>query len=289
VRVTLLHNPRAGDGSDPDTLIRLIEHQGHAVRYAEAREGAKEWERALAEPADLVAVAGGDGSVAKAARALADRGVTFTVLPFGTANNVATSLGIGADAERAITSWPRWRTSPHDMGVATWDDGAERRFVESCGGGLFGDAIRHANQRGVSEQRAESAIEDALALFETSTHDAAPRDWRIAIDGVERTEALLAIEVMLVPIIGPNIPLASADTADGRFTIVRVREDDRAPLREALGVLRRGERPSLALGAESAQFVSIAGGPLHVDDAIVEDRGRVALAILPGALTVLRP
>ena len=46
---------------------------------------------------DAVIVAGGDGTVGKVAKRLAGTDVPLVVLPTGTANNIARSLGIGVD------------------------------------------------------------------------------------------------------------------------------------------------------------------------------------------------
>ena len=74
MRVTLIHNPGAGEeeGSG-ETLLHRIAAAGHDVRHASIRDDA--WEDALDEPADLVAVAGGDGTVGPVVLRVRDRGV----------------------------------------------------------------------------------------------------------------------------------------------------------------------------------------------------------------------
>ena len=70
----------------------------------------KDFKAALGENWDLVLVAGGDGTVAKVARCLVDRDIAhripIAILPVGTANNIARSLGIegevGGPAIRAF-------------------------------------------------------------------------------------------------------------------------------------------------------------------------------------------
>jgi diacylglycerol kinase family enzyme len=70
LRVTLIHNPTAGDDKQPSRgqLKALIREAGHDVRYQSVRE--KGWSRVLEKKADLVAVAGGDGTVGRVARRL---------------------------------------------------------------------------------------------------------------------------------------------------------------------------------------------------------------------------
>ena len=64
MRITLIHNPVSGRrrGTSARSLERLLEDAGHEVRYQSSKE--KGFKRALKEPADLVVVAGGDGTVA---------------------------------------------------------------------------------------------------------------------------------------------------------------------------------------------------------------------------------
>jgi len=71
----------------------------------------------LAGKPDLVAVAGGDGTVAEAAEALAGSEIPLAILPAGTTNVVAREYGLGATPEeaeallastvtRTLTTWP---------------------------------------------------------------------------------------------------------------------------------------------------------------------------------------
>ena len=53
----------------------------------------EDWEKALSEPVDRVVIAGGDGTVSRLAPWLAGRKIPFCILPLGTANNCARSLG----------------------------------------------------------------------------------------------------------------------------------------------------------------------------------------------------
>ena len=65
MRITLVHNPDAGDrGRDEETrLARLISNAGHTIAARSRGD-----DPALDAPADLVVVAGGDGTVGRVAR-----------------------------------------------------------------------------------------------------------------------------------------------------------------------------------------------------------------------------
>ena len=73
MRVTLIHNPGAGrqGAGEAAILRRLLEESGCDVRYQSPSEPG--WKRALAKPADLVVVAGGDGTVARVTRRMVGR------------------------------------------------------------------------------------------------------------------------------------------------------------------------------------------------------------------------
>src|SRR5262249_34164485 len=145
MRVTLIHNPGAGGDKQPSKgqLEALIREAGHDVRYQSVREDG--WSKALKKTADLVAVAGGDGTVGKGVRRLIGCGIPVAVLPMGTANNISRTLGI---SDLSVTELiPSWSTGRH----LSWDAGkaegpwGERVFIEGIGAGLFATAIRHVD------------------------------------------------------------------------------------------------------------------------------------------------
>src|SRR6476646_1552480 len=135
MRITLMLNPDAGNGETPAAeLRRIIEAAGHDVQVRRARKSSMADE--LLDPGDLVAVAGGDGTVGRVMKALAGGPVPMAILPTGTANNIATSLGILGDPAAIVASWSRHDIRRVDVGLARGPWG-ETRFVESVGLGLL--------------------------------------------------------------------------------------------------------------------------------------------------------
>jgi diacylglycerol kinase (ATP) len=96
MKVTLIHNPGAGDKERPDRdwLIAMVQSAGHDVTYQSLKKD--DWHITLEDPVDLVVAAGGDGTVGEVARKLIGRRIPVAVLPTGTANNVSRTLGVGA-------------------------------------------------------------------------------------------------------------------------------------------------------------------------------------------------
>src|SRR5256886_13726188 len=98
MRITLIHNPKAGDAKHGKRqLMAALAKAGHHATYQSTKEpGLK---KALKKPTDLVLAAGGDGTTAKVASRLVDSGIPLSVLPLGTANNLARALGFVASPE----------------------------------------------------------------------------------------------------------------------------------------------------------------------------------------------
>src|SRR4051794_26304653 len=106
MRITLMHNPKAGRGAHgKKDLIAALTRAGHQVTYQSTKKS--NYKKALKQPTDLVLVAGGDGAVAKIPRHLLDSGIPMGVLPLGTANNIARSLGFTAPLEEIIPRFAR--------------------------------------------------------------------------------------------------------------------------------------------------------------------------------------
>ena len=101
MRITLLHNPKAGRGKlAKKDLMAALAKAGHQAIYQSTRKS--DYKKALKKSVDVVLAAGGDGTVGKVGRELIDSGVPLGVLPLGTANNLACSLGFTASPEEIV-------------------------------------------------------------------------------------------------------------------------------------------------------------------------------------------
>src|SRR5215471_12012448 len=146
MRVTLLRNPKAGEKNRSKAELRsLIREAGHEVTYQSIKRAG--WERVLEQDCDLVAVAGGDGSVAKVAKKLLGRRVPIAILPIGTANNIFKTLHLAEMPIEEMIS--KWSAAPHkkfDLGIANGPWGS-RPFIESVGVGLFASTMSRLDSR----------------------------------------------------------------------------------------------------------------------------------------------
>jgi diacylglycerol kinase (ATP) len=279
MRVTLIHNPGAGDDKQPSKgqLEALIREAGHDVRYQSVRE--KGWSKGLKKPADLVAVAGGDGTVGKVARRLIGRGIPIAVLPMGTANNISRTLGI-ADLS-VIQLIPSWSTARHlswDAGMAKGPWG-ERTFIEGLGAGLFTTAIPHidANETVAQLNDAEVKLTYTLQLLRELLDDCRPTKLSVKLDGKDASGNYILFETLLMQYIGPNLYLAPKTVRDdGRFEVVMVAEEDRAELHEHLKTWQDGMLWPAEFKTRAAKQVEIewTGFPVHIDDKLWPPKGK---------------
>lgn len=104
-------------------------------RYAPERV-----ERALAEGAELVFVWGGDGMVQRSIDVLAGSGAALAILPAGTANLFASSLGIPDDVAEAVEIGLNGHSRSLDVGKVNGE-----RFAVMAGAGLDARMIRDAD------------------------------------------------------------------------------------------------------------------------------------------------
>jgi diacylglycerol kinase family enzyme len=91
----------------------------------------------IARGADLIVVAGGDGTINEAAEGMAGRRVPLGILPFGTANVLATELKLGRDPVSAAQRLAELRPRRISLGHVLCDQGrVSRHFLLMAGIGL---------------------------------------------------------------------------------------------------------------------------------------------------------
>ncbi len=106
--IHLIYNPAAGrlqrTGDDPVlSASRALEEHGHGVILAPTtgpRSAGELARHAADKGADLVLAAGGDGTINEVLNGVVHTGIPMAVLPLGTANVLATELGIERTPEK---------------------------------------------------------------------------------------------------------------------------------------------------------------------------------------------
>lgn len=157
MRVKLIFNPISGANSESPVQLMDIIKQLQAWKLVPEPyliEPESDLKKvvidAIAQGIKMIIVCGGDGTVSSAARAIIGTTATLGIIPTGTQNNVAMSLGIPTDIPSAIAMLRTGVRSKIDIGICTYN-GETTPFIEVCSVGLFStlfssaDDIQHGN------------------------------------------------------------------------------------------------------------------------------------------------
>ncbi len=110
---------------------------GHAAEIARS---------AVQRGADLILVAGGDGTINEAVNGMAHSDVPLGILPAGTANVLANELGIGNSMERAAGVLANTTHERIALGsILSEAEFSPRYFLMMAGAGLDADIVYHLN------------------------------------------------------------------------------------------------------------------------------------------------
>lgn len=299
MRITLIHNPKAGDAEHGEKeLMAALAKAGHHATYQSTKKS--DYEKALKEPTDLVIAAGGDGTVVNVASRLIDTGIPLSVLPLGTANNLARSLGFIASPEEIIARLEGGKKRAFDIGV-TRGSSAKQYFFEAVGGGLLADYVRVAKDKGKKTKAfsKEQEMTRHVSLLHQMLHNYPAQRWKINIDGEDISDLYILWEAMNIRSVGPALYLASqAATRDGQLDFVCAREADRSLLMAHLDARLAGKKHKFPLPIRKFRQLRVVwrGSTLHFDDEPwprkkqkPKSPSKIEIAVKPSALIILQP
>ena len=262
MRVILLHNVKAGNQEWPaGRLKRLFAKHGHKVVYVSTKDG--NWEEGLKQSAQAVAIAGGDGTVGLVALRVAQRKLPFCVLPVGTANNIATSLEHDYAPEKIVAGLAAASEKKLDLGTVTSCRGSSP-FIESVGAGILGEMTQMPKQKDSASiaKKLKRARKHLVSMLD----DYDGFEGEVLLDGKRTKGRFLAVEIMNIDRIGPNLLLApKADTSDGWLDAVCITTRDREKLRS---YLKAGDNMASPFQVKRCRRAELrcSGAQIHVDD-----------------------
>jgi diacylglycerol kinase (ATP) len=293
MRVILMHN--AGAGASDHTardLVKRIKAAGHEVMTTVTRK--RDLTTALRKPCDVVAVAGGDGTVRSAGLVLGGTGVPFVVIPLGTANNIGRRLGFPLDVDAAIAAWDGSALAGFDRAQVR-TKGDVTTFIEGLGFGVFADVL-HTLQQQEDEEKGPRRVKKDRALFRETLDKAAARMFTVWADGEDLSGEYLMVEVLNTGWIGPNLSLApDACPHDGRFDVALVGEEHRAALMRRAGPGKDAAARPFHTHAARHIVISTPARRYHQDGVLLPRRVRshahvhVEITVEPHALQALVP
>ncbi len=289
MRMAVYWNPGAGDELPLKSITAQIRDAGHELAQVLGPED--DPASAIGSGIDVLVAAGGDGTVARAARALVGSGVPIAILPLGTANNIASSLGIADDSASAIDAWSRQRVAHMDVGVVT-DESGEHLFIEGIGIGLLPRGIARGREDAGKHRAADAAAEMTWArtMFLDALSRLQPQHSRLCIDGEEISGDYLLVEVLNIASVGPRLRLSRETApADGMLSVVIAGTGDRDAIREHLEGSWRDDDSHAWLKSWRGTRIAVAGWrEYHLDDQVrTSASGELTIGIRPSALAVL--
>jgi diacylglycerol kinase family enzyme len=294
--VRLFHNPTAGEGEHKrEDLIKQIEAAGYDCSYSSTKkEGIEE---SLPSDDDIMVVVGGDGTVRKLAASLLERPLRekpgpIGLLPLGTANNIARTLGLKHTPGEIIDRWAQCNTRSFDIGKIT---GLEKNsfLLEGLGFGVFPKLIKEMKDRKVKAEDPEQELKTALESLHTIILNYKARECKIVLDEEEIIDKFLMVEIMNIQSLGPNLNLAPlADPGDGELDVILVPESQRDELAAYIERrLRYGKDEPFLYKAHRTKKVKVTwkGHLLHVDDELfkIEKSEEIVIDVVQGVLEFL--
>ena len=172
MRAALFVNPRSGaDSPTVEELEAAAEERGVSVHVL--REGEDLVELARSADAEVLGMAGGDGSLGAVAHVAIERDLPFVCIPWGTRNHFAIDAGLSADDPLAAVAAFGGTERRVDVGRA-----GDRIFLNNVSLGVYGRLVHRREHR----RRREEALARLRALATSVWHD---RRWtrRFRIDG----------------------------------------------------------------------------------------------------------
>ena len=252
----------------------------------------------------MVAVAGGDGLVSKVARRLVQQPTPIAILPIGTANNVASTLGIsGMTLKDLIAVWNSARCVHFDTATARGPWGS-RHFIEGFGVGLFAETMYCLAKTKESDlahaKDPKEEMDAVLKILTSRLQKFRPHFLTVRLDGEDLSGKYVLFEALNIGHIGPNLNLApEADIQDGFLDVVAVSQGQQAELKRYLTHKLKGAESSLELPRFRGHHLQIESEivPLHIDDIGWPDASRkarmrsqaISIKVDPGALIFLLP
>jgi diacylglycerol kinase (ATP) len=266
--VKLLHNPSAGDGDHTvEELVSIIESAGFECSH-DSTKTIKNQEIDTRN-VDIVALAGGDGTIRKVAKKLLEEHVPIGLFPKGTANNIAKTLGIPDDPAAIVSGWKKNKVKPFDIGRISGME-EETFFLEGFGYGVFPllmDAMKSEEKK--IDDDPEAKLHTALEFLHDIVSIAAAVKCDVTVDGKDYSGNFLLAEVMNTRSIGPNLNLSPlGDPGDGIFEVVLISEANRDKFLNYLESKVEGEEKLTFFTMLKGKQIRIFwhGTNLHIDD-----------------------
>jgi YegS/Rv2252/BmrU family lipid kinase len=257
-----------------ETCFYITEGPGDAVKKAAA---------AVGEGCGVVVAIGGDGTVNEVVNGIAESGVVMGVIPAGSGNDFARTLGIPLDFERALECVLQGVARPVDVGCING-----KRFVNVASVGFDAQVVLETYK---IKKRIRGPLAYPLSMIKTL---AGYRPFDMEIETAERTirKQALLIAVANGAYYGGGMKIApEAAVDDGLFDVVVVKDMQRLKILRLFPMIYSGRhlsRPEVEYFRTGKIKISCEEGHINSDGEIIGSCP-VEMAIHPGGITVKVP
>jgi len=282
----LVINPRSGSGkAERFHLVEQCRARGIEPVVLEPVVDLLELvENSVADGADVVGMAGGDGSQGMVAGVAARHGIAMVVVPSGTRNHFAMDLGLDRrHVDAALDAFGDARQGRIDLGEVNG-----RVFVNNASLGLYAQIVRSPGYR---EAKVETALGTLSRLLGPGSR---PFELRFTGPAGERYTTAHVLQISNNPYGTPPGGIASRPRLDGGLLGVLALElADPAAVEAFRAAVAAGppERPPGVRTWAVTEFEVDADGPvdLGIDGEAVQMTPPLRFTIRPGALVVRVP
>ena len=292
----MIYNPAAGrlrraGRRRLDRAISALSEGGCAVSVAPTTgpgTAGNIAQRAIHGGSELIIAAGGDGTLNEVIQGMARSPVPLGILPAGTANVLATEIGMGRGLERAAELIPKCVTRRIALGRV--DGQAGCRYFLSMAGVGFDAQIVYDLASGLKERLGKASYWIAGLAQATARFP----EFEIEIDGGERASGSFAL-ASRVRNYGGDFEIAShASLTEERFETVLFRGQHALPyIKYLFGMVAgrlRGMSGVTFLNARDVRVFDPAGRRIHIQvDGEYAGLLPASITLVPDALTLLVP
>jgi YegS/Rv2252/BmrU family lipid kinase len=293
-KAVLLHSPGSGAASQLDAARQALAGAGiWLTRDFEVTEvdALRDAIRDAGDDPPLVVAAGGDGTVGCAANAIAGTRAVLAIMPLGTSNDVARSLGIVPDVDDAVAAIADGEVVAVDVGRVELADGMQRVFVNAATAGLNVAFAKIATTHTMRDRFGGLTYPASAAL---ALRRYTPFRCTVEHDGERRDLELVHLSISNATVFGGvlGMRVPGADIADGLLDVIAIERLTLPRLGLALGGTIVGRhKPVRRVHSMQVRSVSLsaAGGQQVAADGEVIGELPARFAVERHALRVVVP
>jgi len=287
----LIFNPSSGRDAEDNAarLAKLVSNlRAHGIEAkvglktsgAAARDLAR---KAIKSGDPLVIVAGGDGTIGDVAAELIGKDIVLGIVPTGTMNNVARSLGVPLDIEGACALIGMGTTRHIDMGRITTSAGTDAEYFLECAGVGLSAIVAAGGQAFV--KRRWNLVPRALRKF----FEAKPGKIIVELDDTVVEATTRIITVSNAPLMGNKMLAVPGGKMDDGLLDVQVYDGmDMAALAKHFKAASSDSPEDLKTYRTSKVRIKSAEPiPANADMNIAPAENVIEMEVIPKALSVI--